>query len=103
MIDERSDVWIMPEDIAQVMLDLVVKNEVSSQKDGLGQAIVIAGGSCIEILAKDRRDVPLLNNVGPSGGVESGSTASDGGKLYQEVLASLKPGWGVPGQANGAH
>ena len=103
IVNEESDVWIMPEDIAQVMLDLVVKDEINSQKDGSGQTIAIEGGSCIEILAKDRRDVPLFNNVGPAGGKDSGSTVTDAGKLYEEVLSSIKPGWGVPGQANGAH
>jgi 3-hydroxybutyrate dehydrogenase len=101
IVNEKSDEWIMPEDIAQVMLDLVVKDEINSQKDGSGQNFPVGGGSCIEILSQRRRAVTLANDPGP--GESEGATVSDAGILYKEIVESLQPGWGSPSQTNGSH
>ncbi|OAL36008.1 hypothetical protein AYO20_04669 [Fonsecaea nubica] len=101
----QDDVWVTPEEVAEVMLALVKDKEIStvigsrsSRTNGAtGQAtdvIQIKGGSCLEVLAGAVRDVPLFNNVGPYVGGQPGATASDAVKIYNEVVDSLKPGWG---------
>ena len=99
---EGADVWVAPEEVAQVMLACVKDNEIPNIIEGSVSAnvsveketIQIKGGSCLEVLAGTIRDVPLYNNVGPYALGRPGATSSDAGKIYEEVLGELKPGWG---------
>ncbi|KAH8179240.1 short chain dehydrogenase domain-containing protein [Sarocladium implicatum] len=68
-IDEGKDEWVEPEDVAQVMLDLIVKEEH-------------VGGTILEIGKGQVRPVTTLNDVGPSG---AGHTISSVGKGTDEV------------------
>jgi len=87
-----DDVWVTPEEVAQVMLAIVKDDETNSSIGDDGAKVAIKGGSCLEVLAKAVRDVPIFNNEGPNGQV--GSSVSDAGKVYADVLSVLKPGWG---------
>lgn len=91
-----QDEWVPPEDVAEVMVNLVEKNEISSTFGAdapPGENITLGGGSVIEITKGRVRDVPMFNNTGPSG--QAGSTVSGMGDVTQEVYDMLKvEGWG---------
>jgi 3-hydroxybutyrate dehydrogenase len=97
-LDEDKDAWVTPERVAEVMLACVKDNSIAkyAPTDGgeNGDAITIHGGSCLEILTRRVRDVPMFNNVGPYADGELGATASNVQILLDEVHGCLKPGWG---------
>ena len=97
---QDADVWVTPEETAEAMLALVKDDEIPSEKGG--DQVPIVGGTCLEVLARYVRDVPLVNNMGPQGTGRPGHTVSGGGKLYQDAIEVLKPGWGQVKGANGA-
>lgn len=80
VIDEERDSWVMPEEVAEVMLRCV-------EDDAIG------GGFVMEVLKGTSRNVQALNDPGPSG---PGSAASNAAVSHKEVLDWLsEPGWGV--------
>lgn len=91
-----NDEWIMPEEVAEVMVDLIEKDEISSDvgdSADQGQKIKIEGGSIIEVGKARLRAVPLLNNPGPNGA--AGTMASGLGPFVDEVHSLLGgEGWG---------
>ena len=97
-LDEAKDIWVTPERVAEVMLACVKDKSISPypQTDGneSGEAVTIKGGSCLEILTRRVRDVPMFNNVGPYADGEPGAGASNAHILMDEVQGFLKPGWG---------
>jgi 3-hydroxybutyrate dehydrogenase len=101
---KEADVWVTPEEVAQVMLACVKDNEIPNVIEGSATAngevereiIQIKGGSCLEVLAGTVRDVPLFGNIGPYALGRPGSTVTDGKKVFDDVLDVLKPGWGKP-------
>lgn len=100
VVREGTDVWVPPEETAEAMLARVKDNEIQSEAGG--ETIPIVGGTCLEILAKYVRDVPLLNNIGPEATGKPGAAVSDGAEIYTEVVGLLKPGWGKVEATNGA-
>lgn len=104
IVKEGKDVWVTPEEVAQVMLACVKDIEISSIIEGSANAngvgdkemIQIKGGSCLEVLAGTVRDVPMFGNIGPQATGRKGASVSDGEKIYKEVLEELKPGFGKP-------
>jgi 3-hydroxybutyrate dehydrogenase len=98
-----KDEWVTPEETAEAMLALVKDNEIVSEEGSAGEKIPIVGGTCLEVLAKYVRDVPILNNTGPYATGKPGHSVSDAAKIYTEVLGTVKtPGWGKPQSVNGA-
>jgi hypothetical protein len=113
-VDESAgDSWVTPEEVATLMLACVNAPSVSrrnreklSTTGTNGQVasddIVIKGGSCIEILAGVLREVPMYNNHGPfvddAGNATKGATISEAGKIHEDVVNVLKPGWGKVSQ-----
>ncbi|EXJ86541.1 3-hydroxybutyrate dehydrogenase [Capronia epimyces CBS 606.96] len=94
---DESDGWVTPEEVAEVMLACVKDDEIDSVPGGSGQTggkIAIKGGSCLEVLARSVRDVPMFNNIGPYATYKPGVAAADTNKLVGEVMDVLKPGWG---------
>jgi 3-hydroxybutyrate dehydrogenase len=93
---KAEDEWVMPEDVAKVMVDLVDKTEILNCFGEIaeqGQKIKIGGGSIIEITKDRLRDVPQFNNPGPEG--ISGSTVSGLAHVVEEVHSLLSvDGWG---------
>lgn len=73
MIDEKSDDWVTPEFVAEVMLDLVEKEE------NVGGTILEVGNQVRKVLA--------FNDPGPSG---SGNTVSKSNEVTKEVWERLK-------------
>ncbi len=97
---EEKDEWVTSEETAEAMLALVKDDEILSEAGG--EKIPIVGGTCLEILAKYVRDVPIWNNVGPYASGRPGATVSHGANIYTEVVELLKPGWGKVDTTNGA-
>ncbi|OBT75969.1 hypothetical protein VF21_05742 [Pseudogymnoascus sp. 05NY08] len=74
MIDQSADDWATPEEVAQVMLDLVERDEY-------------VGGTVLEVGKGQVRRVEAFNDPGPSG---SGHTVSNVDNLESEIYASLR-------------
>ncbi|KAL9627747.1 MAG: hypothetical protein Q9164_007505, partial [Protoblastenia rupestris] len=91
-----EDEWVLPEDVAEVMVALVEKTEISScfgENAEQGETIKLSGGSVIEVTKGRLRDVQTLNDPGSLGA--AGSTASGMAGLYEEVGGLLQvDGWG---------
>lgn len=98
LLDREKDKWVTPERIAEVMLACVKDKSIAkyAQTDGgeSNEVVTIQGGSCLEVLTRRVRDVPLFNNVGPYVDGEPGASASNAQILIDEVQGLLQPGWG---------
>ncbi|KAK2756544.1 hypothetical protein FQN54_005437 [Arachnomyces sp. PD_36] len=98
MVNEETDGWVTPEEVAEVMLALV-QRDVISDADGMrtddGKTISIAGGTILEV-SKVVREVTAYNDPGP--GNREGNTVTDSRAVEQDALNQLaKPGWGKTG------
>jgi 3-hydroxybutyrate dehydrogenase len=96
---ESSDPWVTPQETAEAMLALVKDNEILSEAGGA--MVPIEGGTCLEILARYVRDVPMYNNAGPQATGKDGWTVTDAEKIVEETIGLLKPGFGQM-KSNGA-
>jgi 3-hydroxybutyrate dehydrogenase len=74
MIDENADEWVSPEEVAQVMLDLVEKEEN-------------VGGTVLEVGKGRVRRVEAVNDPGPEG---SGLTVSNWESEASEIWGRLE-------------
>ena len=78
-VNESSDAWVTPEDVAEVMAALVEENKVSPDlrhlREVIGDSIDVKGGTILEIGFGYVRDVQAFNDPGPSR--MPGSTTSD--------------------------
>lgn len=77
-VDEERDTWVEPSQVAQVMLDLVQKEEH-------------VGGTILEIGAEMVRKVDLLNDPGPNG---KGHTMSSIDNAIGSTMASVAETFG---------
>jgi hypothetical protein len=78
-VDEGKDEWATPEEVAEAMVRCL-------EEEGL------AGGTVLEVGAKQTRKVEQVNDPGPSG---PGHTVSRIRDRYEEVFAWLgEEGWG---------
>lgn len=83
-IQQGTDEWATPEEVALAMLDLIEKNECAAGP--------IVGGTVLEVGKDQTRLVQPLNDPGPSG---AGHTVHGNAKAADEIITSeLKPGWG---------
>lgn len=78
-IDEEVDTLVLPEQIAQVMLDLIQNPEY-------------VGGTILEVGADDVRKVERLNDPGPQG--KKGCTASKAVNLYHSTNELIESEFG---------
>lgn len=78
-IDVEQDEWVTAEDVAQVMLDLVQKEEY-------------VGGTVLEVGQNQVRRVEVLNDPGPKGAGHTVSAADVGEKEVWDRLT--RPSWG---------
>ena len=96
--DEDKDVWVTPQEVAEVMLAIVEKDKISTNVNGQAgpvdhsEDITILGGSCLEVSAGQVRNVPMHNNEGPFGKV--GNNISNVAELYEETFELIQPGSG---------
>lgn len=75
-IDSAKDVWVEADEVAEVMLDLVEKDEY-------------VGGTVLEVGKNQIRAVEVLNDAGPTGAGHTVSSGSKGADEIWESLASL--------------
>jgi 3-hydroxybutyrate dehydrogenase len=73
MIDENADEWVTPEEVAQVMVDLIEKEEN-------------VGGTILEVGKGKVRRVEAINDPGPEG---SGHTVSNSESEEKEIWGRL--------------
>jgi len=74
MIDQSTDEWVTPEEVAQVMVDLIEKKEN-------------VGGTILEVGKGKVRRVEVLNDPGPEGSGHTVSNAESEEKDIWERLA----------------
>lgn len=79
MIDHEKDTWLLPEEVAERMLELVTKEEH-------------VGGTVLEITPGRSRRVVIVNDPGPSG---PGSVVSARTDVDKEVWGSISNGYGL--------
>lgn len=104
MLDEDKDDWVDARDVAKVMFALIEKNELDNASifghDRVfgkpRDTISIQGGTVLEVLSGNIRDVPLFGNQGPSSSGAPGVNTSNAKVVYTELLETLRPGWGTP-------
>jgi NAD(P)-dependent dehydrogenase (short-subunit alcohol dehydrogenase family) len=79
-VNEETDVWITPEEIAEQMLRLLEDEE-------------LVGGTILEVGKGHNRIVPMFNNPGPQG---EGMGSSNSQVAVEEALGNLgRQGWGL--------
>lgn len=97
LIDDSTDVWVTPEEVAEVMLALVQQDEVSEiigDRSGQGPLYKVSGGTILEC-SKTVRSVGQFNDPGP--GDRPGNTASEHPAVEAEKYRQLElAGWGLP-------
>ncbi|KAM6518671.1 hypothetical protein FSOLCH5_007434 [Fusarium solani] len=98
MIDGLQDVWVEPEEVAEVMVALIERDAINeqigcySEKDN---SIFIEGGTILEITKGRARPVFPYHDPGPSG---PGALTSNMAAAEQAVKDALAPGWGIDRQ-----
>lgn len=97
LIDDTTDVWVTPEEVAEVMLALVRQEEVSEiigDRSGRGPLYKVSGGTILEC-SKTVRAVNQFNDSGP--GNRPGNTASVHRTAEEESYQQMtQKGWGLP-------
>jgi 3-hydroxybutyrate dehydrogenase len=90
-----GDAWVPPEEVAEVMLALVEKNEIGSVAGDLDQGkIAIRGGSILKVSRGKVRDVQAFNDPDPED--TPGNTTSNISQLKEDVWSVLNTkGWGM--------
>jgi NAD(P)-dependent dehydrogenase (short-subunit alcohol dehydrogenase family) len=96
MVDDSTDVWVTPEEVAEVMLALVQQEQVSEiigDRSGHGPQFKVEGGTILEV-SKTVRLVSQFNDPGP--GNRPGNTASDHHAIEEESYQLMsEKGWGL--------
>jgi NAD(P)-dependent dehydrogenase (short-subunit alcohol dehydrogenase family) len=97
LVDDTRDVWVTPEEVAEVMLALVQQDEVSEiigDRSGRGPLYKVSGGTILEC-SKTVRAVSQFNDPGP--GNRPGNTASVHQNAEEESYQVMtRKGWGLP-------
>ncbi|KAF5704318.1 3-hydroxybutyrate dehydrogenase [Fusarium mundagurra] len=99
MVDGLQDVWVEPEEVAEVMVALIERDRMSETigeypKNG---DIQIKSGTILEVTKGRARPVHPYHDPGPSG---PGALASNMAAAENAVMEMLKPGWGAPETSN---
>ncbi|OJJ48403.1 hypothetical protein ASPZODRAFT_62637 [Penicilliopsis zonata CBS 506.65] len=89
VVDESKDMWVSPDEVAEVMLALIEQTEVSEiigDRSGKGQLFPIQGGTILEV-SKTVRPVEAFHDPGPFN--REGNTAANTKVLDDETFALL--------------
>ncbi|KLJ06222.1 3-hydroxybutyrate dehydrogenase [Blastomyces silverae] len=93
LLDESKDVWVTPEEVAEVMLALVERDEVNemmlSDSKEAGKTIPIQGGTILEV-SKTVRAVSVFNDPGFLG--RAGSSMMGLEQVREEASHLLQSG-----------
>ncbi|KAJ5165445.1 Short-chain dehydrogenase/reductase SDR [Penicillium coprophilum] len=96
MVNDSTDKWVTPEEVAQVMLALVQQEQVSEiigDRSGRAPQFQVKGGTILEV-SKTVRAVNQFNDPGP--GNRPGNTVSDQNALEEESYRLMsQKGWGL--------
>jgi len=90
---KEQDDWTTPEEVAQVMFKLCTENELTTAK---GEKLPIKGGSLIEVVHDDVREVTMFGNQPPGTGTDmKGLSMVNVTEAWKDMnLAIEQPGWG---------
>lgn len=91
MIDLEKDKFVTPAEVATVMLALVKDTAFDRAHE---EKIPIRGGSVLEVLSGNVRDVPTFGNVGPFASGAPGASMSHLEKVHQHIMQEVGEGWG---------
>ncbi|KKZ59020.1 3-hydroxybutyrate dehydrogenase [[Emmonsia] crescens] len=97
-LDESKDVWVTPEEVAEVMLALVERDQVNemmlSDSKEAGRIIKIGAGTILEV-SKTVRAVSAFNDSGPLG--RAGNSMLSPEETEEEFLRLVQSrSWGKP-------
>ncbi|KAK2013501.1 NAD(P)-binding protein [Colletotrichum eremochloae] len=95
MIDSLTDVWVEPEEVAEVMVALIERDTMSTTIGDYSpdrQDIAIESGLILEITKARARPVTAYHDPGPSG---PGALASNMAAAESAAKSLLKKGWGL--------
>ncbi|KAF4956068.1 hypothetical protein FGADI_4093 [Fusarium gaditjirri] len=94
MIDGLHDVWVEPEEVAEVMVALIERDTMSQIIGEYPENgdIKIKSGTILEVTKGKARPVHPYHDPGPSG---PGALASNMTASEDTAMGMLKPGWGV--------
>lgn len=73
MVEEETDGWVTPEQVARTMFSIVKYDHVSTCPPGSAhtgnseERIAIKGGIILEVKSREVRKIPLSNSPGPAG------------------------------------
>lgn len=90
---KEQNEWTTPEEVAQVMYKICTENEIANAK---GELIPIRGGSLIEVINGDVRDVPMYGAQPPGTGTDGkGLMIVNPTEAWKSMNAAVeKPDWG---------
>ncbi|OJJ43201.1 hypothetical protein ASPZODRAFT_136400 [Penicilliopsis zonata CBS 506.65] len=89
LLDEQVDEWVLPEDVATMMLALVSQEKVGEavgETDQEKLTIPVAGGTILEV-SKTVRAVSVFNDPGPIG--RAGNTVTNFNDVQDMILQML--------------
>lgn len=89
LVDENVDEWVLPDDVATVMLALVERDYISENLEDVNQdggTICIRGGTILEV-SKTVRSVSIFNDPGPVG--RPGNTLGNMAQAEESMLQRL--------------
>ncbi|KAK5945411.1 hypothetical protein PMZ80_002616 [Knufia obscura] len=91
--EKEQGEWTTPEEVAQVMYKICTEDQVANAK---GELVPIRGGSLIEVINGDVRDVPMYGNQPPGTGTDAkGLFILNPMEAWKGMNAAVeKPGWG---------
>ncbi|KAK2734699.1 hypothetical protein FQN57_001469 [Myotisia sp. PD_48] len=94
MISDSKDTWVEPEEVAEVMVNLIERDTMSHEIGNFlpeHQDITVSSGLILEVIKGRVRPVTAFNDPGPSG---PGALASNMAASENACKALLKKGWG---------
>ncbi|KAK5076767.1 hypothetical protein LTS08_005938 [Lithohypha guttulata] len=84
--------WVTPVEVAEVMYNICVADEMTNSR---GEAVSLKGGSLVEVVQSDVRDVPVYGNQPPgTGGDTRGLMMANVTQAWKDMNDAVGPNWG---------